>query len=149
MTRKRMEHQVAIIGGGMTGAAIARELSKYKLNACLIEKEPALGWGVTKGSQGLVHGGIAYLSSRIVKYHGHSNAGLTSFLRQGLNLKDRMGFAGREMFFQLAPYLDAKLIQHGRLMLGVDQGEMKRYRLMKQIAEENGIEGIEILDRAG
>jgi glycerol-3-phosphate dehydrogenase len=60
-----------------------------------------------------------------------------------------MGFVGREIFFQLAPYLNAKLIQHGRLMLAVDQGEMKRYRLIKQIAEENGIEGVEILDRDG
>jgi len=61
------ETQVAMIGGGIIGTAIARELSKYKVHVCLLEKDPNLGWGITKGFQGLVHGGMAYLSSRIVK----------------------------------------------------------------------------------
>jgi glycerol-3-phosphate dehydrogenase len=149
MKGRRKETQVAIIGGGITGTAIARELSKYKIDACLLEKEPALGWGVTKGSQGLIHGGMAYLSSRIVKYHGDSDEGLTSFLRQDINLKDRLGFAGREMFFELAPHLHTKVIQHGRLMLAGNKQELQRYRLIKQIAEEKGIGGLEILDRDG
>lgn len=67
MGRKVQETQVAIIGGGIAGTAIARELSKYKIDTCLLEKEPCVGWGITKGSMSLVHGGIAYLSSRIIK----------------------------------------------------------------------------------
>jgi len=40
------ETQVAVIGGGIIGTAIARELSKYKVDVSLLEKEPNLGWGM-------------------------------------------------------------------------------------------------------
>jgi glycerol-3-phosphate dehydrogenase len=149
MKERRKETQVAIIGGGITGTAIARELSKYKIDACLLEKESALGWGVTKGSMAMIHGGMAYLSSRTVKYHGDSDEGLTSFLRRGLGLKDRLLFTGRGMYFKMAPYLHTKIIQHGRLMLAGNEQELERYRLIKQIAEEKGIKGLEMLDRDG
>ena len=45
MSGRATETQVAIIGGGITGATLARELSKYKLDVCLIEKESVCGFG--------------------------------------------------------------------------------------------------------
>jgi len=148
MGTKVKETQVAVIGGGIVGAAIARELSKYKVDACLLEKEPSLGWGITKGSQGLVHGGIAYLSSRIVK-RLDTELDLKSFLMQELNVKERLGFVGREMFFELAPLLNAKIVQCGRMMVAENQEELDTLKMVKEVAEENGIEDIEILDRQG
>ncbi len=142
------ETQVAVIGGGIIGTAIARELSKYKVDVCLLEKEADLGWGITKGSQGLVHGGIAYLSSRIVK-RLETKLDFKSFLKMDFNVKEKLGFVGREMFFELAPLLDMKIIQCGRLMVAEDQEELKTLRLIKEVAEEKGIKGIEILDRQG
>ena len=103
MGSETKETQVAIIGGGIVGTAIARELSKYKVDVCLLEKEPDLGWGITKGSQGLVHGGIAYLSSRIVK-RLDTKMDFKSFLKKDLNMKEKLGFVGREMFFELRPF---------------------------------------------
>ena len=41
-----IETQVAVIGGGITGAAFTRELSKYKVDVCLLEKEGGCGFGV-------------------------------------------------------------------------------------------------------
>ena len=41
---------VAIIGGGVIGTAIARELSKYQLKVALLEKEPDLSTGTTKAN---------------------------------------------------------------------------------------------------
>jgi L-2-hydroxyglutarate oxidase LhgO len=45
---EQMETEVLIIGGGVLGAAVARELSKYKVDVILVEKEADLGWGSTK-----------------------------------------------------------------------------------------------------
>jgi glycerol-3-phosphate dehydrogenase len=39
MSSRVIETQVAIIGGGITGTAIARELSKYKVDISLLEKD--------------------------------------------------------------------------------------------------------------
>lgn len=48
---------VAIIGAGIVGASVARELSRYKLNVCLIEKENDVSEGATKANSAIVHAG--------------------------------------------------------------------------------------------
>jgi len=42
---------VLVIGAGVVGCAIARELSKYKIQTVLVEKEPDVGLGVSKGNR--------------------------------------------------------------------------------------------------
>jgi len=51
------QYDVAIIGGGVIGASIARELSRYKLNIALFEKEAELAFGVSKSNSGIIHSG--------------------------------------------------------------------------------------------
>ena len=147
MSERVIETQVAVIGGGIMGTAIIRELSKYKVDACLIEKEPACGFGITKACQGLVHGGIAYLSSRIVKFQGGME--LKDYLRQPFNLKEKMGNIGREEYFALAPLLNEEIIQPGRLMLAENEEDMQMIELIKELADAQGIRGITVLDRNG
>ena len=48
---------VVIIGGGVTGTSIARELSRYKLNIALLEKEEEPAFGVSKSNSGIIHPG--------------------------------------------------------------------------------------------
>jgi glycerol-3-phosphate dehydrogenase len=50
---------VAVIGAGIVGCAIARELSKYKVDTLVIEKEADVGWGTTKANTGIIHPGYA------------------------------------------------------------------------------------------
>jgi glycerol-3-phosphate dehydrogenase len=50
-------YDVSIIGAGVIGSAIARELSKYKLSVALIEKESDVSTGASKANTGIVHGG--------------------------------------------------------------------------------------------
>ncbi|MBN1298614.1 MAG: FAD-dependent oxidoreductase [Actinobacteria bacterium] len=50
---------VTVIGAGITGCAIARELSKYKLRVTVIEKEADVGWGTSKANSGHIHPGHA------------------------------------------------------------------------------------------
>lgn len=53
-----MAVRVAIIGAGIVGASIARVLSQYSnLEVRLIDREPDVGWGVSKANTGLIHGG--------------------------------------------------------------------------------------------
>jgi len=51
------ELDVLIIGGGIIGTAIARELARYKLEVALVEKEADVGWGTTKANSAIVHTG--------------------------------------------------------------------------------------------
>src|SRR5262249_37842128 len=53
---------VVVIGGGITGAAVARDAAARGLSVCLLEKEDwaaGTSWRSTK----LVHGGLRYLET--------------------------------------------------------------------------------------
>ena len=51
------KYDVIIIGAGVTGSAIARELSKYQLSVCVLEKEEDVCSGTSKANSGIVHAG--------------------------------------------------------------------------------------------
>ena len=50
--------QIAIIGGGVIGSAIARELSKYFLDIIVFEKESDVASSTSKANSGVIHSGI-------------------------------------------------------------------------------------------
>ena len=50
--------QVAIIGGGVIGSAIAWELSKYNVNVLVFEKASDVASGASKANSGVIHSGI-------------------------------------------------------------------------------------------
>lgn len=52
-----MVYDVLIIGGGVIGCTIARELSRYAITTALIEKEGEVGFGTSKANSGIIHGG--------------------------------------------------------------------------------------------
>jgi glycerol-3-phosphate dehydrogenase len=64
---KQLEADVVIIGGGMTGAAIARELSRYKLDTVLVERGGELCAGQSKATLGMIYTGLVMLQSMIIK----------------------------------------------------------------------------------
>ena len=49
---------VIIIGAGVSGCAVARELSRYELDICVLEKESDVCEGTSKANSGIVHGGF-------------------------------------------------------------------------------------------
>ena len=51
------QYDIIIIGGGITGCSIARELSKYKLSIAVCEASADVGTGTTKANGGLIHAG--------------------------------------------------------------------------------------------
>jgi len=58
MKAKNNQFDVVIIGGGVVGCAIARELSKYKISIAVLEKENDVGWGASCRNSGVVHAGF-------------------------------------------------------------------------------------------
>ena len=46
-----------ILSGGVTGSMLARELSRYRLSVCVLEKENDVACGASKANSGIIHGG--------------------------------------------------------------------------------------------
>ena len=71
MEPTQVTHDVAIIGGGVVGTAIARELAQYQLDAILIEAGPDVGVGTSKANTALFHTGFdappGSLEARLLK----------------------------------------------------------------------------------
>src|SRR5215218_3866029 len=53
-----MDRDVVIVGAGVVGAAIARELSRYELDVTLLEAGPDVGAGTSKANTALLHTGF-------------------------------------------------------------------------------------------
>jgi glycerol-3-phosphate dehydrogenase len=66
--QSQLESDVVIIGAGVTGTTVARELSRYKVDAIVVEKGGDAGsQGQTKGSGGMIYTGLVMLMSFILK----------------------------------------------------------------------------------
>lgn len=50
-------YDVVVIGGGVTGCSVARELSRYHLHTCLLEREEDVCSGTSKANSAIVHAG--------------------------------------------------------------------------------------------
>ena len=50
-------YDVVVIGAGVIGACIARELSKYELSVLILEKENDVSLGSSKANSAIVHAG--------------------------------------------------------------------------------------------
>ena len=50
-------YDIIVIGAGVTGTCTARELSKYQVNMCVIDKGDDVASGTFKANSGIVHGG--------------------------------------------------------------------------------------------
>ena len=66
-TKKSLETDVLVIGGGIAGASIARELSRYKVDTLLVEKGESFCEGASKASTNPLYRGFGELNSIIVK----------------------------------------------------------------------------------
>ena len=53
-----MVYDVAIAGAGVIGSMTARELTKYKLSVCVLEKDNDVACGASRANSGIVHGGF-------------------------------------------------------------------------------------------
>jgi len=120
-------YDVVIIGGGVSGAAIARKLSSYKLNIALVEKEEDVSFGVSKANSGIIHGG----------FHHRSDS-----------LKSLLEVKGNLMFDQLQKELHFPYHRNGILVAAFSSEEMRTVEDLYQNGIENGVIGIELCSRS-
>lgn len=118
-------YDVTIIGAGVIGCGIARELSKYKLNVCVMDKGDDIATGTTKANSAIVHAGFD-------AKNGSSKA--------ELNVK------GNAMFDKLAEELDFPFKRIGSLVLCFDKEAMGTLQLLKEQGDRNGVPGLEIIE---
>lgn len=117
-------YDVVIIGAGVSGSASARELSKYKVNACVIDKDEDVCCGTSKANSGIVHAGF------------DANEGS---LMAKLNLK------GNELMEDLSKELDFPFIRNGSLVICLDEEDMPRLKELYDRGIKNGVKGLKIL----
>ena len=95
-----MLYDVIIIGAGVTGAAVARELSRYKLNVCVLDKEEDVCCGTSKANSAIVHAGFDAAEG---------------------SLMARFNVRGNEMMGDLARDLDIPFKRNGALVVCIHE----------------------------
>lgn len=117
---------VAIIGSGIMGACVARELSKYNLNIVLIEKTNDVSCGTTKANSAIVHAGYdAKENSLMAKYNVLGNA----------------------MYEQLCQEVDAPYRRVGSYVLAFSEKEKEHLQLLYERGLYNKVPELEIIDK--
>lgn len=117
-------YDVAIIGCGIVGAAAARELSKYKLSVCILEKENDVSDGTTKANSAIIHSGYDPMPSTLMAELNVRGAALTK---------------------ELARELNVTYDQIGSLTLAFDEEDVKTVHTLYERGIENKVPGIRIL----
>jgi glycerol-3-phosphate dehydrogenase len=108
-------YDVVIIGAGITGSAIARELSKYKLNTCVLERCNDIGMGTSKANSAIVHPG--------------------EDPKPG-TLKAKLNVKGNAMYEKLSKELDFPFKRTGSLVLCFDEKDLDKLKLLKEQGEK-------------
>lgn len=117
---------VAIIGAGVIGASIFRELTKYNLKVIVIEKENDVSMGTSKANSGIVHAGYdPEIGTLMAKY----------------NVK------GSEMFEELCENLSVPYKNNGSLIIGFNDEEMKTIMDLYENGNKIGVKGLRILNK--
>lgn len=117
-------YDVVVIGAGVIGCAVARELSKYKLKVLVLEKESDVCSGTSKANSGIIHAG---------------------FDAEPGTLKGELNAKANLMFDKLSEELEIPFKRNGSLVLCFDKKDMKiLYDLMKR-GEHNGVPDLQIL----
>ena len=115
---------IIIIGGGVVGCAVARELSRYKASILLLEKGNDVAVGASKANSGIVHGG-----------HDAVNGSKKAYFN----------VMGNKMFDQLSKELDFPFVRNGSLVLNFGEEGNKTLCELLERGVKNGVEGLEIL----
>ncbi len=115
----------AIIGGGVTGCAIARGLSRFELDICLFEKASDVAEGTSKANSGIVHAG----------YDAEPGSLKAKYNRRGA---DAMPEVCRE--------LDVPFKQNGSLVVGFTPEDKTRLEGLLETGKKNGVPKLELVD---
>ena len=115
-----------IIGAGASGTSIARELSKYDVSICILEKSDDVSNGASKANSGIIHGGYA-----------------TTFG----TLKGKLSFLGNPMFKQLNEELNFGYRKTGGLVLAFNENELEKLHTLLENGKKYGTKNLKLLEK--
>lgn len=117
---------VIIIGSGITGCSVARELSRYHTSVLVLDRGADLAEGATKANSGIVHAGYDAVPGTKKALYNVRGAG---------------------MYAALAGELGVRYRRCGALVLAFDEADLKTVTELRERGKENGVSGLEILNR--
>lgn len=123
-----MTFDVVIVGAGVIGGMLARELSKYKLSVCILEKENDVAMGASRANSGIIHGGYDPVPG---------------------TLKAKLNSEGVELLFQAAEELSVPCKRNGSMVCAFSVEEESLIDELFEQGQQNHIPGLKILSGDG
>ncbi|MBR7132838.1 MAG: NAD(P)/FAD-dependent oxidoreductase [Clostridia bacterium] len=117
-------YDVLIIGAGVIGGMLARELSKYELSVCILEKENDVACGASKANSGIVHGG---------------------YDPEPGTLKAQLNTAGIQKLYDTARELNVPIKNNGSMVCAFSEAENGFLEELLNRGNQNGISGLSII----
>ncbi len=118
-------YDIAIIGAGVVGGMIARELSRLDARICILEKENDVAKGATRANSAIVHAGFD--------------------AKEG-SLKARFNVRGSKLMEGVCSELGVKYKRNGSLVIGFTDEDKKTLEELLARGNANGVEGLTLLE---
>ena len=115
-----------IIGAGVIGCAVARELLRYKIKIGVLEKELDVACGNSSRNTGMLHAGFTYKPG---------------------SLKAECAVEGNQEFDKVAEELDIPFKRTGKAVVGFNDHDRENILKFKAIGEQNGVKGLRMIDK--
>ncbi|BDW10077.1 FAD-dependent oxidoreductase [Polynucleobacter sp. SHI8] len=118
-----MDHiEVVVVGAGVVGLAIARELALQGQSVLLVEKEPSFGMSTSSRNSEVIHAGIYYPKD---------------------SLKAKLCVQGNRLLYNYAKERGVPFKNYGKLIVACTQAEQASLEQIWHRAQENGVSGLE------
>ena len=117
---------VVVIGAGVVGGLVARELARYELSVAIVEKCSDVALGATRANSAIVHAGYD--------------------AKEG-SLKAKLNVLGSKMMETVAEELGVKYKRNGSLVVGFNDEDRKTLEGLLERGTKNGVEGLRVIDR--
>jgi len=118
---------IAVIGAGIVGSLIAREINKYIEDVFIFEARNGIGTGVTKGNSGIIHGGYDDTPG---------------------SLRAELCYKGNKLYDEISQELSVEVKRVGSHVVALNDEELKAIDELEERAIQNGVKEYEILDKA-
>lgn len=122
-----MNYDVAVVGAGVIGSLIARELSRYNIKVALVEKHNDMAMGTSKANSAIVHAG---------------------FDAKPGTLKAKLNVEGTAIMPELCKTLSVPFKPIGSLVVAFSDEEVETLKELLERGNTNGVPGLEIYDAA-
>lgn len=122
-----MNYDVAVVGAGVIGSLIARELCRYNIKVALVEKNNDMATGTSKANSAIVHAG---------------------FDAKPGTLKAKLNVEGTALMPELCKTLGVPFKPVGSLVVAFSDEEVETLGELLERGKANGVPGLEIYDAA-